>query len=166
MKGFIRTLLPASLVVCALIGSVSASASAQAAHRGRPVVRHTAWGAKVLCADGTWDYANRGNCANHDGIAVRQPTYGTNTARPGPAPTPSPQPNPPGAPTPSLRRAHLPPAPARARAGANYHSAVVRSGYSSGVRAHAIAQCSDGTYWHSTKRRGACAANGGVQTWF
>jgi len=135
MKPFIRRLLPASLVLCALAGSIPSTGSAQGAH-GRRVVRHTVAGARVLCGDGSWGYANRGGCARHEGIAVRQPTYHV-----------------------------VPRASARARIRANAKSAVAGSGWANTVRARAIARCNDGTYWHSSSRRGACHAHGGVSTW-
>ena len=139
MKAFTRRLVPATLVLFALVGGISASASAQGAH-GRRMVRHAAMGTRILCNDGMWGYANRGGCANHDGVAVRQPVYTTNMGTP-----------------------H---ASARARARANSHSAVAKGTYSNTIRLHATAKCNDGTYWHSTRRRGACDAHGGVATWF
>jgi len=141
MKSLIRTLLPASLVVCALLGGVSTSASAQGAH-GRRIVHHTALGARVLCADGTWGYANRGGCADHDGVAVRQPTYNAN-----------------------INTGLTPRASARARVRANRHSAVARSVYSNTNPNRAIAKCNDGTYSHSATRRNACLSHGGVAAW-
>jgi hypothetical protein len=144
MKGFIRTLLPASLVLCALVGSIPASASAQV--RAHTMVRRTSMGARILCNDGMWGYANRGGCANHDGVAVRQPTYTTNPVY--------------------ATNVLTPRASARARARANSHSAVAGGTYSNTVRLHATAKCNDGTYWHSTRHRGACDAHGGVARWF
>lgn len=141
MKGFIRALLPAGLALCALAGT----ASAQTTHA---VVRHNSMGTRILCNDGTWGYANRGGCADHDGVAVRQPTYTTN-------------------PRYSTNTVALTPrAAARARAAANYHSAVATSSYYSTIRRRATAKCNDGTYYHSTRHRGACDAHGGVATWF
>lgn len=142
MKGFIRALLPAGLALCALAGTASAQGRAHA------IVRHTSMGTRILCNDGTWGYVNRGNCADHDGVAVRQPTYTTN-------------------PRYSTNDVVMTPrAAARARARANYHSAVVASNYYNTRRRHATAQCTDGTYYHSTRHRGACEAHGGVATWF
>lgn len=140
MKGFIRAILPSALALCALAGSASAQTRAHA------VVRHTSMGTRILCNDGTWGYANRGACANHDGVAVRQPTYATNPVYGTTVATPR--------------------ASARARARANYHSAVATSNYYSTLRRRATAKCNDGTYYHSTRHRGACDAHGGVATWF
>jgi hypothetical protein len=47
---------------------------------------------------------------------------------------------------------------------ANEHSAVARA-YSNTISRHAIARCSDGTYWHATTRTNACSGHGGVATW-
>jgi len=171
MTRSIRILLPAVVAVCSFVTFVPADGSAQGKGKGaqkvdqngapradrrdltveRKVVtperkvarttlrttrRVTSRGTRLLCADGTWGYTNRGGCSAHDGIAANQGIW-TGTPR----------------------------ASARARAMANANSAVARTNYPNTDPTNAIARCVDGTYWHSTTRKGACVNHGGVAAW-
>lgn len=91
---------------------------------------------RVLCEDGVWVYRSAYTCRSHGGIAARQGNYGT-----------------------------TPRASDRARERASPNSAVARSPYASTNPNGAIARCSDGTYWHSSTRTGACYRHGGVAYW-
>ena len=91
---------------------------------------------RVLCEDGVWVPRTTNACVNRGGLASRQGNYGT-----------------------------TPRASARARERASINSAVRRGPYANDLRSGAIARCSDGTYWHSTTRTGACYRHGGVATW-
>lgn len=112
-------------------------------HKADKAVRHTrvrrrttTYRSRVLCEDGTVVTRTTNGCRNHGGVASRQGSFD-----------------------------RYPPASARARARANSNSAVVRGIGANRTRAGAIARCSDGTYWHSNTRTGACYRHGGVATW-
>ncbi len=95
--------------------------------------------ARVLCEDGTWAYVSLG-CGSNGGVASRQ--Y---------HPTPRPS-------TQATLHANAHSAVA--------HAAVAHAPYANGISAHAIARCSDGTYWHAIDRANACYRHGGVAHWF
>ncbi len=113
----------------------------KAVHKTRVVtpVRHrtTTYRSRVLCEDGAVVTRTTNACANHGGVASRQGSYD-----------------------------RYPPASARARARASSNSAVVRGIGANNTRSGAIARCSDGTYWHSNTRTGACYRHGGVAAWY
>lgn len=92
--------------------------------------------ARVLCEDGVWVVRETNACVSRGGLAARQGNYGT-----------------------------TPRASDRARERAAPNSAVRRGTYANRIRRGAIARCSDGTYWHSNTRAGACNRHGGVANW-
>ncbi|MEO5588678.1 MAG: DUF3761 domain-containing protein [Gemmatimonadaceae bacterium] len=98
--------------------------------------RATTGYARILCEDGVVVRRTTDACAGHGGVASRQGSYGK-----------------------------YPPASDRARQRANSNSAVVRGIGANNTRTGAIARCSDGTYWHSSTRTGACNRHGGVARW-
>ena len=104
----------------------------------KAVHRRTVRRERVLCEDGTWSTAGRASCASHGAVAARYTV---------------------------TRKAPTPRASARARERASMNSAVYRSTLSNTNPRGAIARCNDGTYWHSTTRRNACAGHGGVARW-
>ncbi len=112
----------------------------------------TATAPQVTCADGTTSKAGQGACSHHGGIKTA--TTGaaggmTAASTPGGGRVPNKT-----TVTPSAAGT---PTPAPATTGTAKPGPADSTG--------AIAQCTDGIFWHGTVRQGACSGHRGVKRW-